>query len=202
MAARILQHAADRLRGPAPNYLLVEHGPAAERLAAVAEREHARLLVTGSRGRGRIASALLGSVASQLASTATQPLVIVPAHHGRDRGSALAVRRLRSGAALLCVHGEVDATTTSEMEVEAESLLAETRGRVVIDLSDASTIDRGTARVVGRLARRATELGGRLAVVADAPAAYRALDRISHPVTDALDTALDAVTERSTRDDG
>jgi nucleotide-binding universal stress UspA family protein/anti-anti-sigma regulatory factor len=201
-AARILQHTAQRLRGTAPNYLLVEHGPAAERLAAVADRERAQLLVTGSRGRGPITSVLLGSVASKLTSTATQPLVIVPAHHGAARRSALAVRRLRSGAALLCVHGEVDADTTREMEVEAESLLLETDGRLVVDLSDASTIDRATARIVGRLARRATELGGRLAVVATAPAAHRALDRISHPVTDALDAALDAVSGRSLRGDG
>jgi nucleotide-binding universal stress UspA family protein len=76
--ARILQEAAEELRAATPNYLLVERGPPAERLAQVAERERARILVTGSRGRARIDSVLLGSVASEIATSATRPLMIVP----------------------------------------------------------------------------------------------------------------------------
>lgn len=64
-----------------PTSVLVEHGPPAERLADVAERQSAQLIVIGSRGRGPVASTLLGSVASELARTATRrPLVIVPPH--------------------------------------------------------------------------------------------------------------------------
>jgi anti-anti-sigma factor len=170
----------------------VEYGTAAERLAAVAERERASLLITGSRGRGRSASALLGSVASRLAASVTRPLVIVPSGDGRAP-STLTTRRLRSGAALLCVHGEIDPTTAYEIEDAAHRLLDET-GRLVIDLSDTTTIERAGMRIVERLARRASDTGERLALVTPAPAVRQALDGSPHPVTDALDAALEVVT--------
>jgi hypothetical protein len=66
--------------------LRVELGGAAERLADLAAREGAQLIVSGSSGRGARSGALLGSVSSCLARQASQPLVLV-----RADGSAAAV---------------------------------------------------------------------------------------------------------------
>jgi hypothetical protein len=68
LRAANIPHAALNLR--------VELGGAAERLADIAAREGAQLIVNGSRGRGA-RSRLLGSVSSCLALTASQPLVLV-----------------------------------------------------------------------------------------------------------------------------
>jgi nucleotide-binding universal stress UspA family protein/anti-anti-sigma regulatory factor len=198
-AARILRETAEQLSGSTPGYL-VERGPPAERLAAVAERESAQLLVTGSRGRGQVASALLGSVASDLATSATRPLVIVPPHARRPSASTavLTTRRLRSGAAVLRVRGEADPTTARRLERRAGRLLYEAGGRLVIDLSEATAIDRETVRIAERLTHRASELGGCLALVAANPSVRGELAAHSRLVaTDALDVALEAVGERS-----
>lgn len=56
----------------------VEKGPAADRLAATAREEEASLLVVGSRGLGRLKTALLGSVSRTLAGRSPCPLVVVP----------------------------------------------------------------------------------------------------------------------------
>jgi nucleotide-binding universal stress UspA family protein len=56
---------------------LVEGAPA-ERLLEVAGEERADFLVVGSRGRGALASGLLGSVSRSLVRTAACPVVIVP----------------------------------------------------------------------------------------------------------------------------
>lgn len=59
--------------------LRVELGGAAERLADIAAREGAQLIVSGASGRGARSGTLLGSVSSCLALTASQPLVLVRA---------------------------------------------------------------------------------------------------------------------------
>ncbi|HJR95857.1 MAG TPA: universal stress protein [Gaiellaceae bacterium] len=56
-----------------------EVGPPADRIVAIAEEENAALLVIGSRGRGDVRSALLGSVSHGVLNKATCPVVIVPA---------------------------------------------------------------------------------------------------------------------------
>ena len=64
--------------------LLVESGDPAESLQTLAADLDAHLVVVGSRGRGRIRSALLGSVSRDLAERLDCPLVLVPpgaAHH-------------------------------------------------------------------------------------------------------------------------
>jgi nucleotide-binding universal stress UspA family protein len=66
---------------------VVEPGPPAEVLESVAEREDARLIVVAARGLGALRSALLGSVAAELTSAATRPVVVLsePALAGASR---------------------------------------------------------------------------------------------------------------------
>jgi nucleotide-binding universal stress UspA family protein len=63
--------------GAAPDVRLVDGSPA-EAILETAEQEGAELLVTGSRGRGALRSAVLGSVSRELAARARCPVVIVP----------------------------------------------------------------------------------------------------------------------------
>ena len=81
--------------------LRVELGGAAERLADLATREGAQLIVSGSSGRGARSGALLGSVSSCLARQASQPLVLVRADgsaaaaDGHNKTRSLPSRRAR-----------------------------------------------------------------------------------------------------------
>jgi nucleotide-binding universal stress UspA family protein len=65
-------------------------GPAAEQLLAAADGCDADLIVVGSRGRGRLRSAVLGSVAHGLIRHSTRPVLVVTAaaHHGGARVGA------------------------------------------------------------------------------------------------------------------
>jgi nucleotide-binding universal stress UspA family protein len=55
----------------------------AKTIGDVAREIDARLIVCGQRGRGAIASAVLGSVSHQLSAHAERPVLIAPQHHGR-----------------------------------------------------------------------------------------------------------------------
>jgi nucleotide-binding universal stress UspA family protein len=55
-----------------------EIGPTADRILAVCREEDAELVVMGSRGRGELKAALVGSVSTKVASHAPCPCVIVP----------------------------------------------------------------------------------------------------------------------------
>ena len=57
---------------------VIEHGYAADRLSAVADARDARLIAVGTRGRSPARSALLGSVAHELAVGASRPVLVVP----------------------------------------------------------------------------------------------------------------------------
>ena len=57
---------------------LVEVGDRVEKLVAVSEQENADLLVVGAPGRGRIATALFGSVATGVLGVAPCPVAVVP----------------------------------------------------------------------------------------------------------------------------
>ncbi len=59
-------------------------GQPADRLAEIAGADAADLLVLGSRRRGALSSALLGSVSRELAAGAPWPVMIVPAGVNRD----------------------------------------------------------------------------------------------------------------------
>ncbi|HVL97246.1 MAG TPA: universal stress protein [Solirubrobacteraceae bacterium] len=69
--------------------LRVEHGHAAATIASVAREEDAQLVVAGSRGHGRLRSALLGSTTAELGVALDRPLVVVP-HHAATALSAVA----------------------------------------------------------------------------------------------------------------
>jgi nucleotide-binding universal stress UspA family protein len=62
--------------------MAVEDGDPAQTLAAVAREQSAALLVTGTRGRNPLSSALLGSVSDGLVRAAGRPVALVPASAG------------------------------------------------------------------------------------------------------------------------
>jgi nucleotide-binding universal stress UspA family protein len=64
--------------------LTVEDGDPVQALAAVGREESAALLVTGTRGRNALSSALLGSVSVGLVSAAGRPVALVPATAGES----------------------------------------------------------------------------------------------------------------------
>jgi nucleotide-binding universal stress UspA family protein len=64
--------------------LAVEDGDPVQVLAAVARQQPAALLVTGTRGRKALGSALLGSVSSGLVRAAGRPVALVPASAGES----------------------------------------------------------------------------------------------------------------------
>jgi nucleotide-binding universal stress UspA family protein len=89
--ARELHAAGVRGRGHDPNrpaldlkvQLAVEDGDPVQVLAAVARERAAALLVTGTRGRNALSSALLGSVSAELVRVAGRPVALVPASAGK-----------------------------------------------------------------------------------------------------------------------
>ena len=64
-----------------PREYVVLDGPAAEALAAAAEREHADILIIGSRGRSNLAGLVLGSTAHTLLHVAPCPVITVRLKH-------------------------------------------------------------------------------------------------------------------------
>jgi nucleotide-binding universal stress UspA family protein len=82
-AIRMLRRAAAQLCRPPEIDLVVDHGAPADRLAQIAERESAQLLVTASGGSSGNAPTLLGPVTSRLAGVSRTPCPIVPP--GADR---------------------------------------------------------------------------------------------------------------------
>lgn len=75
-----LDAVADGIRAVAPDLGIdVEtlSGRAAEELLALARRLDAQLVVVGSRGRGPIRAAVLGSVSSKLVQETDRPIMIV-----------------------------------------------------------------------------------------------------------------------------
>ena len=108
----------------------------------------------------------------------------------------LTQRQLR-GCAVMFVCGEIDVATVGELERAGTRLLEGADGRVVLDLSETTSMDLHGARATERLSRLASDTGGRFVVVAVTPGI---LALASHPwlaVTGDLDTALEAVSDRA-----
>ena len=76
-AQRLLETLAAEV-GVEPAETRAEIGSAAERIVEICRDEGAALVVLGSRGRGDLKSAVLGSVSHRVASSAPCPVVIVP----------------------------------------------------------------------------------------------------------------------------
>ena len=93
----LLESVAAELRGATPE-LRVTFGNPAEALHALGGEESAELLVVGSRGRGRLAGAVLGSVSARLASTADCPVMVVSAPAAATRFLA----RETNGGPIVC----------------------------------------------------------------------------------------------------
>jgi nucleotide-binding universal stress UspA family protein len=165
----LLEAVAAELPADAPDMRVV-FGTPVEGLSAVCSEEAAELLVVGSRGRGPLATALLGSVSAQLASTAACPVLVVPGPEAAERFLA----REASGGAIVC---GVDGSPESERALHVAAGLA---GRMMIELlpvyvddgkrDDASVGDEGPVQVdygepVDGLRRRALGDDGRLIAV-------------------------------------
>ncbi len=79
------------IRSGIPYRALIADGRAARVISTIAEREKAGLIVTGRRGRGRVAELVLGSVSNELVHSATLPVVLTEPAVNRGR------RRVGSG---------------------------------------------------------------------------------------------------------
>ncbi len=75
LAAEIVREAVERTGEGASG--IVEVGTPWDVLEAIADREEGRLLVVAARGAGAVRSAVLGSVAARLATTARRPVVMI-----------------------------------------------------------------------------------------------------------------------------
>jgi nucleotide-binding universal stress UspA family protein len=76
-ASRIVESAAARVGAHGEARTRVEEGEPHAALDRAAQEEAAELIVVGSRGRGALASALMGSTSSRLSATARRPVMVV-----------------------------------------------------------------------------------------------------------------------------
>ena len=129
----------------------VELGIAANRLAEIAREAGATMIVAGTRGRGRLASAVLGSVSQTLARQAPCPVMVVPGH-------ANAIGRRAEHSTI--VAGLDGATEASEAVRFARAIAARLGDRLSIVHTHAA----GTPPAHARQAIAACE-GARLIVV-------------------------------------
>jgi nucleotide-binding universal stress UspA family protein len=86
-AAQLISRTAADVAGDGVEYR-VAAGFAADQLADIAEEEQAELLVVGSRGRGGVKRAFLGSVSSSVIGVARCPVVVVPPGVPNERAGA------------------------------------------------------------------------------------------------------------------
>lgn len=81
---RLLRAAADRVPDDLPvTTRLLDGDPPRELLRAARDGDH-DVIVMGSRGRGRVSAALLGSVSNRVMHEAAVPVIIVHAPRGDD----------------------------------------------------------------------------------------------------------------------
>jgi len=90
-------------------------GDPADEILAAAREEDAFLVVLGSRGRGSLAGALLGSVSADVLARSECPVVVVPAAAGDVGMPADGLRDQVAPAAVICaVDGSADATVAAD----------------------------------------------------------------------------------------
>jgi nucleotide-binding universal stress UspA family protein len=114
---RLLEDIAAELSGVVPERRVVLGAPV-EGLSALCSDESAELLIVGSRGRGPLAAALLGSVSAGLVSTAGCPVVVVPAPEAAERFLACET----NGGSIVC---GVDGSPESERALQIAAGLAD-----------------------------------------------------------------------------
>ena len=81
-AAVALDRTEAALSGGAPIEQVVEAGAAGPAICRVAQERAADVVVVGSRGRGAIRRALMGSVSTHVVNNAPCPVLVVRAHGG------------------------------------------------------------------------------------------------------------------------
>jgi anti-anti-sigma factor len=137
--------------------------------------------------------ALAGEIVEQYASA--------PSRLGLTCPPALVITDRRLGRCVVMgVRGEVDIATVQQFECGGRCLLADGGELLVVDLSETTFMDLSGVRATERLARAASDVGGDVVVVAAASAVARVFELAAHSwlaVTRDLDTALEAITERS-----
>jgi nucleotide-binding universal stress UspA family protein len=155
-ATALLERVAATLSGAEPETRALLGDPA-EALTTVG-REEAELVVVGSRGRGPLAAAMLGSVSTRVASAADCLVMVVPSPEAADRflartpggrlicgvdDSGASIRALRLAAGLaerieldpLLLHVEADGGDPVEalreraLEADASAIVVGSRGR-------------------------------------------------------------------------
>lgn len=87
-ALAVAEDAASPVPEGVPVRTRAEAGEPAAAVDRTTMEERATMIVVGSRGRGNIASALLGSTSSRLTATATRPVVVVPAEASLNLGES------------------------------------------------------------------------------------------------------------------
>ncbi|HEX2360394.1 MAG TPA: universal stress protein [Solirubrobacterales bacterium] len=81
---RILREGVDRVPEDVPVTSVFRHGRAGEEIVAQLEAGGHDLLVSGSRGRGRVASNLLGSVNAHVFFHSHVPMLVIPPREDSD----------------------------------------------------------------------------------------------------------------------
>jgi nucleotide-binding universal stress UspA family protein len=167
-------------------------GDPADELAKLGAEEDANLLLVGSRGRGAVKAALLGSVSSALARASDRPVVIVPPDapleqdRGADQGSAVVcgVDRSEAGRSAARVAAELASALRLDL-VLVHAYASRPQAAAIpapgasptIGFEDVETVERDRARRLLEQVARDLEPGPPLwmRVEADDPAS--ALDR-------------------------
>ena len=129
----------------------VVFGDPVDALIAVGLEKEAELMVVGSRGRGQLASVLLGSVSGRLAAIAPCPVVVVPSPDAADSWLAGSVSRaLAAIAPVPVVVVPPTATTNPDREVADAAVTGVLRRarHWTVAAADHLTVSHGTARML------------------------------------------------------